>query len=156
MFSDRTAPLGLNQSSWRGTGFGAVMADFDNNGFSDLAFVNGDIRADATQSAALSSNAEAFWKRYGQRNQLFSNQGNGKLVDISQQNPSLCAGKGVGRGLAVGDLNNDGYLDLIVTRIEAPLQMLFGKQPSDTTAAHWFRFGPFFRMRVGVMTMELK
>ena len=137
MFSDRTAPLGLNQSSWRGTGFGAVMADFDNNGFSDLAFVNGDIRADATQSAALSSNAEAFWKRYGQRNQLFSNQGNGKLVDISQQNPSLCAEKGVGRGLAVGDLNNDGYLDLIVTRIEAPLQMLFGKQPSDTSSAHW-------------------
>src|SRR5262249_21995397 len=37
LFQDRTAAAGLTAMPWRGTGFGAVLADFDNNGALDLA-----------------------------------------------------------------------------------------------------------------------
>ncbi len=43
LFRDRTAASGLNRAAWRGTGWGTVLADFDDDGCLDLALVNGRI-----------------------------------------------------------------------------------------------------------------
>lgn len=50
MFQDRTAAVGLASSAWRGTGFGTVLADFDNDGTLDLAVVNGRVRREIPAS----------------------------------------------------------------------------------------------------------
>jgi hypothetical protein len=48
LFQDRTTGAGLTARQWRGTGFGAVLADFDNDGALDLALVNGRIKREGT------------------------------------------------------------------------------------------------------------
>jgi hypothetical protein len=118
LFQDRTATAGLAQTAWRGTGFGAVMADFNNDGLPDLAVVNGTIKRNRTPFHAGSTNAhEPFWYSYSERNQLFANTGSGNFRDVSPMNPAFCSVANVGRGLACGDIDNDGALDLVVTSI---------------------------------------
>ena len=131
LFQDRTASSGLAQSAWRGTGFGAVMADFDNDGDADLALVNGRIKRNTSAAATFAStNAhEPFWHPYMERNQLFANHG--RFKDVSPDNPAFCAVGNVGRGLACGDLNNDGALDLVVTSISGSVRLYGGKATNN-------------------------
>lgn len=127
LFQDRTASVGLAQSAWRGTGFGAVMADFNNDGHPDLALVNGTIKRNRNPLNAVSTNAhEAFWHAYLERNQLFVNTAAGKFEDVSPANPTFCSVANVGRGLACGDVNNDGALDLLVTSISGSARLYRG------------------------------
>ena len=113
-FSDRTARAGLLATDWRGTGFGTVLCDFDHDGWPDIAVVNGAVsRGTPTPNPALG----AHFTEFAERNQLFRNEGPGKFRDISGQNKPLCGTPNVARGLASGDLNGDGALDLVVTPI---------------------------------------
>lgn len=123
LFQDRTALAGLAETAWRGTGFGAVMADFNHDGHPDLAVVNGTIKRNRTSSGAALTNAhEHFWHAYLERNQLFSNTG--KFRDISRDNPTFCGVANVGRGLACGDIDNDGAVDLLVTSVSGSARLL--------------------------------
>ena len=136
IFSDRTASYGLTQSEWRGTGFGTIMADFDNDTDMDIAFVNGDIRANPKMKLPIESNLNPFWARYAQRNQIFLNDGEGKLIDVSELNPAFSQEPDVGRGLAVGDVNNDGHLDMVISSIGSPIKILYGQIETNN---HWLR-----------------
>ncbi len=111
-FTDRTTTTDLLRSKWRGTGFGVVMEDFDCDGAVDLAIANGRIaRGQANANPALGSH----WGLYAERNQLFAGDGKGKFRDVSLDNPALCGTPNVARGLAWGDVDNDGAIDLLVT-----------------------------------------
>src|SRR5262249_21533796 len=57
-------------------------------------------------------------------NQAFANDGAGRFRDVSESNPALCGRPNVARGLAVGDLENDGGLDLLVTTIDGKARLL--------------------------------
>jgi hypothetical protein len=114
-FQDRTVAAGVT-TSWRATGFGAVMADFDNDADADLALVNGKVeRGPGGPTAA--TKLDEFWDRYAERNQLFLNDGRGVLHDVSDRNPPFSELAAVSRGLICADLDNDGGMDLVVTRI---------------------------------------
>jgi hypothetical protein len=113
-FRDRTAQAGLLNSNWHGTGFGTLMGDFDNNGWPDIAVVNGSIsRGTITPNPALGS----VLVEYSQRNQLFRNEGQGHFKDVSELNTTFCGIPNVSRGLACGDLDGDGGLDLVVSTV---------------------------------------
>ena len=117
-FRDQTTPWGVAATDWRGTGFGTLMADFDLDGFVDLAIVNG--RVSKGVSAASKATAQLlppFWQPFGDRNQILANQGGRKFQDVSRQNPAFCGSANVGRGLACADVDGDGAPDLIVTSI---------------------------------------
>ena len=112
MFRDRTARSDLARAHWRGTGFGTVLGDFDHDGHLDLAIANGRV-----SQAHTPANPELgpHWGLYADRNQLFANDGSGRFDDLSPDNPALCGTPNVARGLACGDIDGDGALDLLVT-----------------------------------------
>jgi hypothetical protein len=135
IFQDRTVGLGLANPRWRGTGFGTVMADFDHDGAPDLAIVNGRVkRPVGSPASAGAASADSFWKPYGERNQLFVNEGDGRFRDISLQNDSFCGTARVSRGLACADIDGDGALDLLVTSISAPVRLYRNVAPKR---GHW-------------------
>lgn len=131
LFSDRTVQAHLTQRRPRGTGFGTVLADFDNDGDPDLALVNGRVKRSSSPSAA--TNVDSFWQGYAQHNQILANDGAGTFRDVSDGNPALAGRAMVGRGLACGDLDNDGGVDLVITAIGGPALVLHNTGP----AAHW-------------------
>jgi hypothetical protein len=123
MFTDQTAMAGLIGHG-QGTGFGAVLADFDCDGSLDLAVVNGRVLRSA--HAVLEKEAPdlaPYWRAYAERNQIFSGDGRGKFSDRSTQNPALCGTPNVSRGLASGDIFNDGSVSLLVTTIAGPARL---------------------------------
>jgi hypothetical protein len=80
-------------------GSGVAWLDYDNDGFLDLFFANG-------------ANLQAGKLSPG--NALFHNTGKGTFVDVTQS-AGLAGAGGFSTGVAVGDYDNDGFLDLYVT-----------------------------------------
>jgi hypothetical protein len=131
-FRDRTVESGLAAPRWRGTGFGALAADFNLDGALDLAVVNGRVvRGGAARDSGLS-----FWETYAERNQLFANDGGGKFRDLSASSKAFCGQWNVARGLACADFNDDGAPDLLVTTIGGPARLLRNVAPNR---GHWLK-----------------
>jgi hypothetical protein len=131
MFQDRTGPAGLARPRWRGTGFGTILMDFDHDGALDLAVVNGRVaRANATPRPG----GDSFWTQYAERSQLFANDGTGRFRDISTDNGPFCGTPAVARGLAWGDYNGDGAVDLLVTTVGGPARLYRNAVPNR---GHW-------------------
>ncbi|MPZ17815.1 MAG: hypothetical protein GEV06_07890 [Luteitalea sp.] len=80
-------------------GSGVAWIDYDNDGFLDLYFVNG---AAVGRRAASPGNV------------LYRNDGRGRFTDVTAR-AAVAGGGGYGTGVAVGDFDNDGWLDLYVT-----------------------------------------
>jgi hypothetical protein len=72
LFRDRTSASGLADTASRGTGFGTVLADFDQDGVLDLAVVNGRVYS---AGRVVSPDLGPFWGRYGERNRLWAGSG---------------------------------------------------------------------------------
>jgi hypothetical protein len=131
LFQDRTAAARLANPRWRGTGFGTVLADFDHDGFLDVAVVNGRVsQGNGNEAGALGP----FWSLYAERNQLFGNDGDGQFRDLSPYNAAFCGTPAVSRGLACGDIDGDGALDLLVTTVAGPARLYRNVAPKR---GHW-------------------
>jgi enediyne biosynthesis protein E4 len=134
LFHDRTAGAGLAVSRGRGTGFGTVLADFDQDGALDVAVVNGRVSRAGKREPGASGGLDSFWRDYAERNHLFADDGMGHFRDISAANPALCGTANVARGLAWGDLDGDGAPDLLVTTVAGPARLYRNVAPQR---GHW-------------------
>jgi hypothetical protein len=132
LYQDRTSLCGLTLSRWRGTGFGTVLGDFDQDGALDLAIVNGRVLRShkVVDGAALGPH----WNPYAERNQLWVNDGRGRFQDITRSNEAFCGTPNVARGLACGDVDGDGALDLLVTTVTGRARLYRNVAPKK---GHW-------------------
>lgn len=133
LFMDQTAVFGLVAPKWRGESFGDVFADFDHDGWLDLAVVNGRI-ARGQDPGPRVEGLDPFWSPYAQRYQLFLHDGKGRFNDVSLENPAFCGRAAVGRGLAWGDVDNDGDADLLAMSTGGPAQLFRNVAPKR---GHW-------------------
>ncbi len=112
LFTDRRFASGLGEPTLRQLAFGIAAGDLDHDGDLDLVSANGHVRENA---AAFNSAS-----RYEQPNQIFENLGNGRFREA--KNAGL-SGLGASRGLALGDLDRDGDLDLVISNVGAPVEI---------------------------------
>jgi hypothetical protein len=127
-FDDRSLQAGLGSLSQPYTGFGAAWFDWDNDGWLDLLVVNGAVLAVEAQRQA----GDPF--PYAEPMQLFRNQGNGTLREVTREAGEVFARSGVGRGAAFGDIDNDGDVDVLVTLIDGRPRLLLNQVGSKQ---HW-------------------
>jgi hypothetical protein len=115
-FEDRSAIAGLYAPTTRFTGFGVAFADYDNDGWLDLLIINGAV----TRLVAAGDDPLPL----KQPRQLLRNLGNGRFEDVTAQAGPAFAPAEVGRGLAMGDLDNDGAIDFVVSNNNGPLRIV--------------------------------
>jgi hypothetical protein len=120
VFTDRSAASGLGGSSLAETGFGTALIDVDNDGLLDVAVANGAVKVIEAQARA----GDPYPLK--QPNQLFRNRGDGTVADISESGGSAFTGLEVSRGLAIGDVDNDGHSDILITNNNGPARLVRG------------------------------
>ena len=120
MYRDIATEAGVGFPSRDHLGFGCAFADFDLDGRLDLVTVNGHID-DTVRN--IRGNVG-----YAQRPLLFLNQGNARFRDVSSTVGPGFAQSRVGRGLACGDFDRDGDVDLLITTNNGPAVLLRNDQ----------------------------
>jgi thioredoxin-like negative regulator of GroEL len=123
-FADRTAAVGLAAPSRYLLGFGIALLDADNDGRLDLVTANGHVN-DYRPSIP-----------YAMPIQLLRGGADGRLRDVSGQAGPPFLIPHLGRGLAAGDLDNDGRVDALVVAHNDPLAFLH----NQTRAGHFVTF----------------
>lgn len=135
-FDENSALAGLAKPSFPLTGFGAVFLDIEHDGDLDLAVVNGRVKRRSEPEARGKQAAADFWKPYAEHSQIFLNNGTGRFQETTSLGEPFSAEAGVFRGLACGDIDNDGDLDLLVTNTGGHARLFRNDAPK---AGHWLQ-----------------
>jgi enediyne biosynthesis protein E4 len=124
-FEDRSVETGVAAPSIPFTGFGTVFFDYDNDGWLDIVAVNGAVHL----IEELKTPQDPYPLQ--QRKQLFHNLGNGRFEETTASAGAVFQILEVGRGLAAGDLDNDGSTDLVISNNNGPLRVVLNKAGSS-------------------------
>lgn len=129
-FQDDTTSTALAGVSLPYTGFGTGFVDYDHDGDLDLAVVNGRV---IRGPVLTNHDPPGYWDPYAEPNLLFENK-SGRFADVSDQAGALCQQIENSRGLAFGDVDHDGDIDLLVTNDGGPARLLRNDVPEK---GHW-------------------
>ena len=124
-YTDMTFPAGLGINT-NALGWGTMFADVDNDGWPDLLVVNGHVYPEV-DSAKLGS-------LYREPRFLYYNLSNGKFRDLSKTSGPGLADPRSSRGLAIGDLLNDGRLEAVINNLSDRPMLLVNLAKNQN---HW-------------------
>jgi len=124
-FGEATAMAGLGLSSAQMSGWSNAMVDLDNDGWKDLYVA----RANVIDNVALFSQ-----RQYPEPNTVFRSLGTGKFQDVTPTTGADFQAPSVNRGAAIGDLDNDGRMDIVVSILNSKAKVFHNTTKNDN---HW-------------------
>ena len=125
-FDYSTSIQGLAPISQLHSGWGVRFMDYDNDGWKDLLIVQSHVM-DTIENTEPNLH-------YRESPALLHNEQGKKFVDVSAASGSVFQQQWAARGMAIGDLNNDGKLDAVLTTNDGPAHVLLNE---TATANHW-------------------
>jgi hypothetical protein len=128
LFEDQSTAAGVGAPSWSFTSFGTAWLDYDNDGWLDLITVNGAVK--------IIQELAAVQDRYPLHmpNQLFHNLGGGRFEEIAESAGEAFTASEVSRGVATGDIDNDGDVDVVLANNSARTRLLLNRGSAEN---HW-------------------
>jgi hypothetical protein len=126
-FTDVTFGAGLGEVNFLHVGFGADFLDYDHDGDMDLLIMNGHIL----------DNISLFKDKvtYEQPRSMLANDGRGRFREVGPSLGPDFVRPTVSRGMAVGDYDDDGDLDVFVNNSDRPAELL--RNDGGNRAGHW-------------------
>jgi hypothetical protein len=124
-FADITGASGMARLSAPMAGYSPNIADFDNDGWKDVFVSRGHV-----QSLEYSPQVE-------QPNTIFRNNGSARFAELTSEAGFGAQRPSRHRGSAIGDLNGDGRLDVVVSALAAPAEVWINDSQG---ANHWLEF----------------
>jgi hypothetical protein len=126
-FEDATMVAGLGGER-RFSSWGAGLVDLDNDGYPDIFIASGTVAPEL----------ERKYEKYPARNPrlIYRNLGNGKFAQVGDEAGSAINARYVSRGVAFGDFDNDGDLDILVMNRNDPPSLLRNDAPAGN---HWIK-----------------
>jgi hypothetical protein len=120
-FVEVTQESGMTTASQKMGGYSPTIADFDNDGWKDIFVSRGHVQS------LLSANRQPI----NQPNSVFRNLGGMKFAAITAEAGLTARPPSRHRGSAIGDLNGDGRMDVVVTALSAPAEIWINQSPGD-------------------------
>jgi hypothetical protein len=128
-FTEASVLSGLAKGTSGYVGWGDAFVDFSNQGWPDLFVVNGHVYPQVDNAPQ--------GVRYREPKLLFLNRRDGSFRNISDVAGDAIQTRQVSRGMAIGDLFNDGRLDAVVENISGSPMIL---RPENGPSNHWISF----------------
>jgi hypothetical protein len=134
LFSNKSVSLGMHDSAYPWVSFGTKWIDYDNDGWLDL------ITSQAGTIDTMPLIVKTLGMPYSDDNTfeqptvLFHNDGGAKFLDVSGGLVDKARRRIVGRGLAIGDYDNDGRMDVLIVDSEGKPLLLHNETPK---VGHW-------------------
>ncbi len=124
-FTMATYESGIGFATFKMSGWGAGIYDLDNDGYKDLFSANSHVSENADVNPQ---------QQYRQPNAVFQNLRNATFQDVSAEAGPAVRLRAAHRGAAFGDLNNDGKVDVVISAIGSPAELLYN---TSTGGNHW-------------------
>ncbi len=128
-FRDVSYEAGVALASLPWVKWGSVFADLDNDGWLDYFFVNGQVYPQVDQQPSGA--------RYREPKNLYMNLENGTFCDAAKQAGPAIQEDRVSRGVGLGDLDNDGNVDIVVEDLDGAPMVLHNE---GIPGRHWVSF----------------